>query len=126
SPAVLTTVSRSADLSVTKSDGVSQVTAGTGTVYTYTITVTNGGPSDAASVTLADSWPAGFTQGTVAASQGTCSSPPSFSCALGAIASGSSATVTATFTVPAATTANQTNSVLVSSGTSDPNTGNNS
>ena len=55
------TVTSSADLSVTKSDGQTSVTAGDGVTYTYTITVTNGGPSTATGVSLADSWPASFT-----------------------------------------------------------------
>ena len=42
------TVATSANLSVTKSDGVTSVTAGDGVTYTYTITVSNSGPSDAA------------------------------------------------------------------------------
>ena len=79
-----TTVTGSADLSVTKSDGVSSVTAGDGITRTYTITVANGGPSDATSVMLSDTWPAGFTRsGAPTASQGTCSGSPSFTCTLG-------------------------------------------
>ena len=39
-----TTVTSEADLSITKSDGVTSVTAGDGVTYTYTITVSNGGP----------------------------------------------------------------------------------
>src|SRR5207249_4710650 len=46
-----------ADLSVTKSDGVTTVTAGDGVPRTYTITVSNAGPSNATSVTLSDTWP---------------------------------------------------------------------
>jgi uncharacterized repeat protein (TIGR01451 family) len=120
------TVTTSANLSVTKSDGVTTVTAGDGVTYTYTMTVGNDGPSDAQSVSLADTWPAGFTRGTVTTSQGTCSGSPSFTCALGAIASGASATVTVTYTVPATAPAgSQTNSATVSSTTGDPSTGNN-
>ena len=40
------TTSPSADLSVTKSDGVESVVAGDGVTHTYTITVTNAGPSE--------------------------------------------------------------------------------
>src|SRR5690606_8359795 len=35
------------DLSISKDDGVSEVTAGDGVTYTYEIVVTNNGPSDA-------------------------------------------------------------------------------
>ena len=57
------TVATSADLSVTKSDGVTSVTAGDGVTYTYTITVSNGGPSTRTDVSFTDTWPAGFTPG---------------------------------------------------------------
>ena len=57
------TVVELADVSVTKDDGVTSVTAGDSTTYTYTISVTNTGPSDADNVSVADTWPAGFTQG---------------------------------------------------------------
>src|SRR5205807_471823 len=78
-------VKTSADLSVTKSDGVTEVTAGDGITRTYTITVHNAGPSDAQAVSLGDTWPAGFTRGSVTPSQGSCSGSPSFTCALGTI-----------------------------------------
>ena len=64
------TVLTSADLAVTKSDGATSVTAGDGVVRTYTISVSNGGPSDATGVSLADTFPAGFTRGTVTPDQG--------------------------------------------------------
>ena len=94
------TIDTSADLSVSKSDGVTSVTAGAATVHTYTITVSNAGPSDATGVSLTDTFPAGFSRGTVTPSQGTCTGSPSFSCALGTIAAGGSKTVTASYTVP--------------------------
>src|SRR5437763_1236831 len=73
-----------ADLSVTKSDGVTTVTAGDGVPRTYTITVSNAGPSNATSVTLSDTWPAGVTRGTTTPSQGTCmtTTGQNFSCSL--------------------------------------------
>ena len=52
------TVRPSADLSLTKTDGVASVTVGTST--TYTITVTNNGPDiEPAGVVISDTIPAG-------------------------------------------------------------------
>ena len=65
-----TTVNASADLSVTKTDNQASVTAGDGVTYTYTIVVTNDGPSTATGVGLSDTWPTGFDRGTVIPSQG--------------------------------------------------------
>ena len=80
-----------ADLAVSVSDGLASVVAGDGLTHAYTITVTNGGPSDATAVSLTDSWPSGFSQGAISPSQGSCSpigAGPDFSCGLGTIAAG--------------------------------------
>src|SRR5207249_2039365 len=54
------TVTKSADLAITKSDAVTSVTAGTST--TYTITLTNNGPSTVpAGVVVKDTIPANTT-----------------------------------------------------------------
>jgi len=119
-----TTVTRKADLSVTKTDGVTSVTAGDGVTRTYTITVTNNGPSDASGVTLSDMWPAGFNRGTITGA--TCSGSPSFTCNLGTIATGGTATVSVSYTVPSSTTGDQTNKATVASDTSDTTPSNNS
>src|SRR5207248_1987420 len=108
-----TTVVAGADLSVTKSDGMTSVTAGDGITRTYTITVANAGPSPASGVTLTDTWPGGFTLGAITASQGSCTpGSGSFTCSLGTLAAAGSATISASYTVPATTAAGtQTNSV---------------
>jgi uncharacterized repeat protein (TIGR01451 family) len=112
------------DLALTKDDGVTTVTAGDGVTYTYTMVVDNAGPSDALGVVLTDTWPAGFSQGTITPTQGACAPivpGPDFSCALGTIASGASATVLVTYTVPADLAAGpQTNSAQVASDVADP------
>ncbi len=59
---VTTGVLAVADLAITKSDGVATVTPGGST--TYTITVTNNGPSEVTNATVADAAPAGLTFGT--------------------------------------------------------------
>ncbi|HEV7239113.1 MAG TPA: ExeM/NucH family extracellular endonuclease [Thermoanaerobaculia bacterium] len=71
-----TTVGASADVQVTKTDAPDPVTAGTN--ITYTITATNPGPSDAQSVTLADTVPTGTTFVSLA-------SPGGWSCATPAV-----------------------------------------
>src|SRR5436190_11869341 len=119
-------IDTTADLSVTKTDGVTSVTAGAATTHTYTITVSNAGPAPATSVSLSDTFPGGFTRGAVTPSQGSCTGSPSFSCALGTIAKNGTATVTVDYTVPSSTTADQTNTATVSSVVSDPNGANNS
>ena len=53
---------------------MTQVTAGEGVVYEYTIKVNKDGASDADNVTVSeDSFPAGFDMGAVSSSQGSCS-----------------------------------------------------
>ena len=71
-----TTVKAEADLAVTKTDGVTKVTAGLST-GTYIVTVTNAGPSAATGVKLTDTFPPGFTAGAVTPSQGPAQADPS-------------------------------------------------
>src|SRR5206468_11810172 len=56
------TVTPVADLAITKTDGVASLNAG-GTT-TYTITITNNGPSEVTGATVVDTAPAGLTFGT--------------------------------------------------------------
>jgi uncharacterized repeat protein (TIGR01451 family) len=116
-----------ADLSVVKDDGIAEVKAGDGAAHTYVITVSNAGPRTATNVTLDDLWPPDFVLRTISSSQGTCSGVASFTCTLGSLAPLASATVTASYTVPAATPLQpHTNAVTVHSTTPDPVPGNNS
>lgn len=122
----------SADLSVTKTDSPDPVTAGTN--LTYTITVTNSGPSAASNVVLQDILPAEVSVVSATPSQGSCSGTTvpgdplqPLTCNLGALADTASATVTLVVTVKA-NTPNGTiliNNASVSSAVSDPNNGNN-
>ena len=66
-----TTVVTSADLSIAKTDSPDPVIAGTN--LTYTLTVSNGGPSDALGVSVSDTLPAGTSFVSSSPSQGTCS-----------------------------------------------------
>jgi uncharacterized repeat protein (TIGR01451 family) len=115
-----TTIATSADLSVTKVGAPNPVTAGTN--LTYTITVNNAGPSDAANVSVADITPTGLT---FVSNSGGCTN--AFPCNLGTLTPGQSVTITSTYTVtPGYSGTSVTNTASVSSTTSDPNPGNNS
>src|SRR3989337_1553574 len=119
-PPVLTTVEPSADLAITK-EGLD--TATVGTPCTYTITVTNLGPSSASDVTVTDLLPpTGVTVGLVTPSQGTCSGTSPMVCTLGPLASPGTATVTIVVTPTAA--GPLSNTATVASPTPDPNTTN--
>ena len=128
-----TTVSTSADLSVTKSDSPDPV-AVDGEI-TYTVTVTNNGPSDAQSVSLSDVIPTGTTFVELIQNSGpafTLSTPAvggtgTATATLATLASGASATFTFTVDVDAsvASGATITNTAVVASTTADANLDNN-
>ncbi|WP_277871163.1 DUF7507 domain-containing protein [Dokdonella fugitiva] len=82
-----------ADLAVTKS-GPATVTPGDDVVYT--IVVRNDGPSDASNVVVVDPTPAGLV---FVSNAGACTT--TYPCMLATLASGASATITTTYTVPA-------------------------
>ena len=63
-------VVRSANLSITKTDSADPVVPGQ--AFTYTLTVANGGPSDAATLTVSDTVPAQFTVTNVTSPAGAC------------------------------------------------------
>jgi len=120
-----TNVATRVNLTVTKDDGVTTVTAGNGVIYTYTITVQNNGPSDAANVTLNDIWPGGFIRTSLSCTptSGTSTGNGNFACSLGTLTSGTVTKVYASYTVPRSTPAGQqTNTVSVTSSTSGGNT----
>jgi uncharacterized repeat protein (TIGR01451 family) len=126
-----------ADLSVTKTDGVTSVVAGKDTVYTYTITTCNAGPSCAQHVTLVDHFPVEVTQlpgsivivNSTGTSLGSCISAvdsQDFSCTVLTLVPGACVTVQVQYRVPAtAVTCSVYNVATVSSVTFDPNLCNN-
>ncbi len=119
-----------ADLSITKTDGISTVAPG-GSV-TYTITASNAGPSPVTGATVADVLPASLTNATwtcAGAGGGTCTASGSGSINdLINLPSGGSVTYTVSATVsPAATgTLSNTATVTTPEGVTDPTPGNNS
>jgi uncharacterized repeat protein (TIGR01451 family) len=122
-----TTVATSADVSVAKS-GPASATAGSN--VTYTITVQNGGPSDAATVTLTDVLPAGTTFVSESQTSGpvfSCTTGPTVTCSIATLASGASATFSLTVAFSGSLTngTTVTNTATVSSATPDPTPANN-
>ena len=124
------TLTPEADLAITKDNGLASVTAGSPT--TYTITVTNSGPSDASGATIADTFPAELSGVTW-----TCSASAGSSCtAAGAgdiadtvtVLAGGTLTYTATGTVDFGATGTLANTATVTApaGVIDPDGGNDS
>src|SRR5439155_790485 len=120
-----TTVTASADLSITKSDAPDPVSAG-GTL-TYTLTVSNAGPSTATSVSVTDTLPAGVTFQSASGAGWTCSGTnASVTCTRASLAptGGTPSTITIVVTAPSEG-GTITNTAAVSAATSDPNPANN-
>jgi uncharacterized repeat protein (TIGR01451 family) len=119
-------VNATADLGITKSDSPDPVVAGE--ALTYTIDVSNSGPSTAVNVVVSDVLPAGVTIDSVAATGGgSCNAgvPGSAAlpttCAFDSLASGASETMTIDVTVLPQTTGLLQNDASVSSDTADTN-----
>src|SRR6185436_9398776 len=111
-----------ADLQVTKTDG--QATAVPGTSLVYTITVTNGGPSNVVSASVADAFPADLTGVTYTATQSggasgfTASGSGNISDTV-SLPAGSSIIYVATGFINPAATGSLSNTATVSSGVTD-------
>ena len=117
-----TTVSPAADLAVTKTDSPDPLLAGQ--QLTYTVGVSNAGPSSATGITLTDTLPAGVTFNSATPSQGSCSqSSGTVTCSLGTLANAANASVSIKVTPQTAATI--TNTANVTSSTGDPNSANN-
>ena len=125
------TITYQADLKVTVSDG--KTTAVAGTKDTYTIVVTNAGPSNVAGAVIQDNFPATFTGVTFTATQ--TGGASGFTAAGSgniqntvAMPAGSKITYRATGTISASATGSISNtaSATAPSGVTDPNLANNS
>ena len=122
---VTTTVSsaQSADVSVVKTASPNQVVPGE--VLTYTIVVSNAGPSAAENVILTDNIPASITDVEFSVNGGGTFNPWTGSLNLGTLAAGASRTILVRGTVSNTATGTITNTAIVSSTTPDPNPDNN-
>jgi uncharacterized repeat protein (TIGR01451 family)/fimbrial isopeptide formation D2 family protein len=119
---VSTTVGPAADLSITKTMGKAEA----GQPLTYTVAVTNKGPSASSAVTVKDTLPAGTTFKSAAPSQGTCSAAgQAVTCQLGQLPAGGSAQVSITVEVAATATGNIRNVASVEGPEPDPDKSNN-
>ena len=122
------TLTPTADLSATKTSTPDPYVPGAG--LTYTITVTNAGPSDVAGASVTDTVPAplGAFTWTCTSPSGACGSGTGNIATTVTLASGQSATITLSGTVPSGTTGTLANTAIVTapSGVTDPVPGNNS
>jgi len=124
---VTTTVGAVADLSITKTDFPYDPVDVPGDPMTYTITVTNNGPSTATGVTMTDTLPTqvSYTVGNAVTSQGSCSGTSPIVCNIGTLANGASATITIPVTSPVIA-GMISNTASVTGNEADPNMVNNS
>jgi uncharacterized repeat protein (TIGR01451 family)/fimbrial isopeptide formation D2 family protein len=119
---VTTTVGPAADLEIVKTMGAAQA----GQSLTYTLAVTNHGPSASSAVTVHDTLPAAVSYSSSSANQGSCAAAgPAVTCQLGPLASGASAQVTITVAVAASATGTLRNVAGVEGPEPDPNPANN-
>lgn len=113
------------DLSISKS--VSALEAQVGDSLTYTIDVTNSGPSTAEAVNVQDTLPAGvtFVSGTGPNGEVLTESGGVVDFAAGDVVSGESFQLTILVNIPAGSSGDQVNSVTVTTSTNDDDTSNN-
>lgn len=112
-----------ADLAITKADNPDPVSAGQ--PLTYTLTVTNNGPSDATDVTVTDTLPVSVTLVSATPAQGTCSGTAPVVCNLSGLAGGASTTITIVVTVETGAPDLLENHAEVHGDQPDVNSGNN-
>lgn len=115
-------VSRSSDLAITKGD----IEATPGLTATYPVTVSNLGPSDAASVVVTDNVPSGLTFNAGASSSVCSEAAGVVTCSVGTVPAGASVALALAFDVAASLTAAVDNTATVTSASSDPDPSNNS
>jgi uncharacterized repeat protein (TIGR01451 family) len=120
-----TTLSPEIDLRITKTDSADPVIAGGS--LTYTIIVTNDGPSTATNVNVSDTIPTGMVFTSVTSTQGTASQASGVvTGALGTLAPAASATITLVVGVSNGTRGDITNTATVTATETEVSTANNS
>jgi uncharacterized repeat protein (TIGR01451 family) len=131
SPALQTQVLTQADLGITKVTSNPTPTAG-GAAFSYTLTVTNNGPSNAADVVVTDPMPPGvlFQNVTVVGAGFSCTTPAVATNGVVSCSNASMAPGVATITIVAQIVANvasgvRTNTATVATSTNDPVVANN-
>lgn len=113
-----------ADLAITKSTTPS-TTVNAGQAITYTLNVTNNGPSTATSVSVTDVLPAGVVYGSATGTGWTCNfASGTVTCTMPSLAAGPASPITINATAPL-TGGSSSNTATVSSATNDPNAANN-
>jgi uncharacterized repeat protein (TIGR01451 family) len=111
------------DLSITKTGSPATQELNSGSLITWTMVVTNNGPSDDTNVTVSDPMPAGNTYVSSTTTQGTCTGGPTLNCDIGFMAAG--ATVTITLVTKPSTPGAQTNTAVVMGSRPESNLANN-
>ena len=114
---VVTPVTPQADLEISKSDEPDPVVAGT--TLTYTLTVTNRGPSDAFGVVVTDALPAGVALISASGAGWNCALANPISCTRSTLASGAVSAIQVVVAVDAGTTGSLVNTTGVAANTAD-------
>ena len=113
------------DLAVTKVASAPSVVAGG--QLSYTIAVTNNGPSNATGVTLTDPLPPGLTATNASSTRGVCATAATVTCDVGDLPVGGSATITIDASVgPDVPPGTLANTATVAASSTDPNPSDNS
>ena len=117
------TVFARADLSIGQSGAPAQIC--TSQPITYTLSVSNAGPSTATSVSVADTLPSGATFVSAAGTGWSCSGTTTVTCTRASLAVGAAPAITVTIDAPGSA-GPAVNGAAVSSGVNDPSSANNS
>jgi uncharacterized repeat protein (TIGR01451 family) len=111
------------DLSITKSGSPATQELSGDSLITWTIVVTNNGPSADTGVKITDPMPAGNTFVSATITKGSCTGGAILNCTIGDMAAGESVTIT--LVTKPSTAGTQTNTAAVSGDRPETNTGNN-